>query len=220
MFSRRGRALLAPVLLAVLGTPAAETATPGDTWEPVAETAAGRIYHRAVTDSQVPEAMIITRFAAPPAQVHAVVTDYNRFADFIPHVGESRILRTAGGIQWVYHHLRFPGPVADRAYIIRSSDTHDDAPEDYFHVAWQLSERDFPDVDLSAGLRPERFSGFWELRPLEGTSQTIARYGVHSDPGGWIPAWLVSRMTDRYLQQVVQAVRERLASLARNDVRR
>jgi hypothetical protein len=33
---------------------------------------------------------------------------------------------------------------------------------------------------------------------------------VHSDPGGIIPDWLVTRMTDRYIQEVIMALRRRL----------
>ena len=42
------------------------------------------------------------------------------------------------------------------------------------------------------------------------TRSTEAHYAVHSDPGGIVPGWLVTGMTERYIQQVVEAVRHRL----------
>lgn len=186
---------------------AGATDAPG--WVPVAVTRAGRIYHRDVQASPVPMIMIATTFKAPPGRVHAVVTDYDRFAEFIPNVLESRVLTRERSHQWVFHHLHFPGPVADRVYVFMSTDSPGSEQSGY-RVEWHLSERQFPGVDVSAGIRPQRFSGFWELRPAADGAATEARYAVHSDPGGYIPAWLVARMTDRYVEQVIEAVAERL----------
>jgi hypothetical protein len=188
-----------------------ETAAGPPAWRMIADTAQGRLFHRSVVGSSIPEAMIAARLDAPPGRVHALVTDYDHFAEFIPNVAESRVLRQAGDIQWVYHHLHFGGPVADRVYVIESRDAASHPPENHYRVEWTLSDRRFPVSDAGAGVRPRSFSGFWELRPLEGGAATEAVYGVHSDPGGLIPDWLVVKMTDRYIQQVIAAVRQRLA---------
>jgi hypothetical protein len=201
--------LLIYLMLHMVMLHGSEYATGAAGWTAQAATGAGRIYHREVQDSLVPLVMIATSFNSDPAAVHAIVTDYDRFAGFIPHVLESRVLRREGSHQWVFHHLHFPGPVADRVYVFRSTDSGS-AAEPGYRVEWQLSDRRFPGVDTSVGIRPQRFSGFWELRPAAQGTATEARYAVHSDPGGYIPAWLVVRMTDRYVQQVVEAVRERL----------
>lgn len=177
-------------------------------WQPVRDTDSGRVYHRAVEDSPIPAIMIATRFAAAPAQVQRLVTDYDSFAEFVPYVRESRVLAREGHRQWVLHRLRFPGPLAERAYVFRSSDS---TQETVYRVEWQLSERRFEGIDLAGAVQPRRFSGFWELRPEAGETATRARYAVHSDPGGLLPAWLVTRVTERYVQQVVEAVRDRLS---------
>lgn len=193
---------------AIIASTATET---GDApWQAVGNSLQGKIYHRAVTGSSLPEAMIVARFAAPPARVHATVTDYGHFAEFIPNVAESRVLLQTGGRQWVFHHLHFTGPVADRAYIIESTDAASRPQENYYRVDWTLSSRDFHGIEGTKGIRPRAFSGFWELRPLQGGLDTEARYAVRSDPGGLIPDWLVVKMTDRYIQQVITAVAQRL----------
>ena len=176
-------------------------------WQPVGDTDSGRLYHRALEDSPVPAIMIATWFAAAPAQVQRLVTDYDRFAEFVPYVRESRVLARAARQQWVLHRLRFPGPLAERAYVFISSEG---AQGSAYRVEWRLSGRRFAGVDLDGAVQPRQFSGFWELRPEAGASGTLARYAVHSDPGGLLPAWLVTRLTERYLQQVVEALRARL----------
>jgi ribosome-associated toxin RatA of RatAB toxin-antitoxin module len=154
--------------------------------------------------------MIVTTFDVTPDRVHTVVVDYDHFAEFIPNVSESRVVANEGDDQWVYHHLHFSGPIADRVYVIRSTNNDSRVRQPYYRVDWVLDDRSFPDIDLSAGIRPDALSGFWELRAVGNTNTTEARYAVHSDPGGLIPGWLVKKMTDRYLQQVVEAVRHRL----------
>ncbi|MEA2094398.1 MAG: SRPBCC family protein [Pseudomonadota bacterium] len=179
-------------------------------WQLISETRAGRIYHRDVEGSSIPMAMVVTQFESSPATLYAVVTDYEHFEDFIPNVVESRVIRASEGFQWVFHRLHFPGPVADRVYVIRSQKQSGRIREGWFRVTWQLAAGMLAEVDTARGIEPESFSGFWDLRPLGDGKTVEARYAVHSDPAGFIPVWLVVKMTDRYLQQVVTAVRERL----------
>jgi ribosome-associated toxin RatA of RatAB toxin-antitoxin module len=183
-----------------------------DGWSLVETTTAGRIYHREVEGSSVPWAKIVTTFDASPERVFAVVVDYEHFTEFIPNVFQSRVMAHEGKTQWVYHRLRFSGPIADRAYLIRSTDRECRARQSCYRVEWALDDRSFQDIDLSVGIQPKVFSGFWELRSTDKPNRTEARYAVHSEPGGFIPGWLVTRMTDNYMQQVVEAVRERLGA--------
>ena len=180
-----------------------------DEWLPVRETPSGYLYHRASGDSSPPWTMITASFAAAPERIYAMVTDYDHFPVFVPYVAESRVVRESGDAQWVYHRLHFPGPIADRRYVFVSRNSRPAA--DYYRVEWELSDEVFPDVDLSRGVRPQSFSGFWEIQAGRDAGSTQARYAVHSDPGGMVPGWLVSSMTDRYAGQVVQAIRQRLA---------
>jgi hypothetical protein len=176
----------------------------------IADTAEGRLYHRDVPGSSLPEAMIVTRLDASPGRVFALVTNYDRFAEFIPNVVESRVLEQNGARTWVFHHLHFGGPVADRVYVIESSDASSRPLVHHYRVEWRLSARHFPVLDRASGVRPQAFSGFWDLRPLGDGASTQAAYAVHSDPGGMIPRWLVTAMTDRYIREVITALRRRL----------
>jgi ribosome-associated toxin RatA of RatAB toxin-antitoxin module len=168
--------------------------------------------------SAIPQVLIATHLAAPAAAVYGVVTDYAHFADFIPDVAESRIIRTAGDAQWVFHRLHFTGPVADRVYVMRSVGRTGSADTYAYRVEWALAPEAVPTGEQ--GIAPRQFSGFWELRPADDGKTTEARYAVHSDPGGRIPVWLVSRMTDRYVREVVRAVRGRLEQVDPNTGRR
>lgn len=140
------------------------------------------------------------------------VPDYE---DFIPDVAESRIIRAAGDVQWIFHRLHFAGPVADRVYVMRSVGRTTGTGA--YRVEWALAPEAVPAGEQ--GIAPRQFSGFWELRTADDGKTTAARYAVHSDPGGRIPVWLVSRMTDRYVREVVRAVRARLGWVDRSTGR-
>ena len=198
----------AMLLCGLLLSEAGQAGQPG--WVPIRTTPSGQIYHRDSGHPSIPWARIVTQYAASPARVHAMVTDYDHFTEFIPNVTESRIVSEAGSNQWVYHHLHFPGPIADRAYLIKSNSSGSRPEEQYFRVAWELADRELSGVDLTTGIRPDAFSGYWEIHPGESPGSTVAHYAIFSDPGGFIPGWLVVAHTDRYIQQVVEAIRERL----------
>ena len=179
-------------------------------WHQVLETAEGPVLHRCHPGSPVDEVMIEAHFRSAPERLYALVNDYDAFADFIPDVAESRVLERHGMEQWVFHRLHFPGPVADRAYVMKSTAVVTPRPHPVWRVDWALSDRVFSGVEPAKGIHPDSLSGFWVIEPAGGTGMTNARYAVHSDPGGLLPAWLVMHMTDRYVQQVVAAVRTRL----------
>lgn len=200
------------VVLSGLWPVAEVTAADCRQWQPVRKSEAGGLFHRCRPGSGLPEVMIETRFMATPRRVYDVVTDYDRFVEFIPHVRTSRVLeRQADGTRWVYHQLDLPAPVADRVYVIRSRDRVSHNPGGYYRVDWELAGRTFPVLQDAAGVQPVAFSGFWELVPADDGRSTDARYSLYSDPGGLVPDWLVARMTGRYMEQVVAAIRQRLA---------
>jgi len=202
--------MLLAVLMPGAGTSCAESAVDCRQWRHVRDTAEGPVFHRCRPGSTVAEVMIQTRFQTAPEHLYTLVNDYGAFGDFIPNVVESRVLERVGPVQWVYHHLHFPGPVADRAYVMKSTGSIPAAPGNAWRVDWALSERVFPRVDMTAGILPDSFSGFWEIEPGDGAGMTRARYALHADPGGLVPGWLVVRMTDRYVQQVIAAIRRQL----------
>jgi ribosome-associated toxin RatA of RatAB toxin-antitoxin module len=209
-------------LTLLAGTAAAETPAPAGVfqdpvleagWQAVSERNGLRLYNRAVPGAAVPAALARVRIEVPPARLFAVITDYDRFAEFVPYVVHSRVVRRDAGRRLVSQHLRFPGPVADRHYVIESRDTVTPLPPERWRVEWRLApEKDFPALE-EKGITPAAFTGYWELTPAAGGAATDAIYALHFDPGGALPAWLVTFAMNRYLPRVIDAVRARAASL-------
>ncbi len=197
---------------------AASRAQPiGQGWQLVKEVEGIRIFHRRMHGSAYPQAMARTVFGAPPQRVHAVVSDYDHFADFIPYILESKTLGRREGIRWVYQRLRFPGPISDRRYIIRVEDLLGQARDGYYRVQWRLASNEIYPIPNRSGVVPTIMSGFWDLRPAADGTETDAAYVVHLDPGGMLPAWLMSFAADRYLSKVMAAVRDRIHRVPREQ---
>jgi ribosome-associated toxin RatA of RatAB toxin-antitoxin module len=178
-------------------------------WQAVSARDGLRLYNRAVPGAAVPAALARVRIEVPPARLFAVITDYDRFAEFVPYVTRSQVVRREAGLRRVSQHLRFPGPVADRHYVIESRDTITPSPQERWRVEWRL----VPEKDLAAsgetGITPVAFTGYWELTPVAGGAATDAIYSLHFDPGGALPSWVVTFAMNRYLPKVIDAVRAR-----------
>ncbi len=188
-------------------------------WHFVTERQGIRVYNRPWPGSPIPEALARTVFRVPPERLYAVITDYDHFAEFIPYVTSSRILRQEGETGYVHQHLRFPGPVADRYYTITSSAASSRPRDNFFRVEWHLVPESSVIAPAEEGVVPPAFSGFWELSPSANGTATEAMYSIHFDPGGALPSWLVALMMNRYLTQVVEAVRTKATQPASGDRR-
>ncbi len=178
-------------------------------WQTVSEQDGLRLYNRAVPGAAVPAALARVRIEVPPARLFAVITDYDHFADFVPYVTRSQVVHREAGLRRVAQHLRFPGPVADRHYVIESRDSITSSPSERWRVEWRLvAERD-PPASRETGITPNAFTGYWELTSVAGGTATDAIYSLHFDPGGALPSWLVTFAMNRYLPKVIDAVRTR-----------
>ena len=82
-------------------------------------------------------------------------------------------------------------------------------------MEWRLSDNEAYALADASGVDPAVMSGFWDLRPSGGGTKTDATYVVHFDPGGVLPAWLMSLVTDSDLPKVMAAVRDRVRSMSR-----
>jgi hypothetical protein len=162
-----------------------------------------------VPGAAVPAALARVRIEVPPARLFAVITDYDRFAEFVPYVVHSRVVYRENGLRRVSQHLRFPGPVTDRHYVIESRDSYTPLPQEHWRVEWRLVPEPNRPAPGEAGITPAAFTGYWELAPVSSGAATDAIYSLHFDPGGALPAWLVTFAMNRYLPKVIDAVRAR-----------
>jgi uncharacterized protein YndB with AHSA1/START domain len=191
-----------------------------EAWHLASDSEGVRIYHPAASDPAVHGIRAEIVFDAAPEQVHRVITDYDHFAEFVPDVTQSSVIRCAGNVRWVHQRLEFPPPVAPREYVLQITDRLQPAPGVYARIDWTLDPSPEYGVQRTGAVAPRRFTGFWVLRPVEGGNATAAKYRVQFDAGGVLPQWLVTPMTDRYALSVIEAVGDRIGMVALGSANR
>ncbi len=185
-----------------------QAAAGAEGWDPLRQVGNIEIYRKSVAGSRFPALLARTPMAAPAARVYRVISDYDHFADFVPAVSASRVVARSGANTRVYQRLDLPMLVADRHYVIRVRDALD-AAQRVIRVTWQLDESRSRALPPGDALLPETFTGYWRLTDTPDGSGCDAVYSIHVDPGGRLPAWLYSRAAERYVTDVVEAVRQR-----------
>jgi hypothetical protein len=180
-------------------------------WTFIEEAEAVRTYNRESSRSRVREVVAKAIIDGPSWRAFAAVSDYDRYADFMPYVKQSETVRNDGGVRWVFQHLAFFFPISDRSYTIKLTDAASRPKDQFYCVEWSLAEdgaamRDMP------GIVPSVNDGFWILRPLAGGMKTDVTYFLHSDPGGWLSAGIIDRVNRVALPAVIRALQKRMTN--------
>jgi ribosome-associated toxin RatA of RatAB toxin-antitoxin module len=180
-----------------------------DDWEYLRQVDGIELYRKSVAGSRFPALLARARIAVPARNVFRVISDYDHFTGFVPAVTASRVLERSGANTRVYQRLGLPMLFTDRHYVIRITDTLDEA-HGLVRVNWQLDAERSRALSPTDAVLPEAFTGFWRLTDTPGASGCEAIYAIHVEPGGRLPAWLFSRAAERYVTDVVEAVRKQV----------
>lgn len=132
--------------------------------------------------------------AFDPAQVWAVLTDFEARPRFAPGAKEARIVKSEGDRVWVAQHLK----VLFSDIRFQSVNTLD--PE-HGILSWTL--------DRSVPHDIEETIGTWALFPI-GTRQTLVKYGAAIDSGRPVPGFVEDFLSQRSLPGLLAGVRDEL----------
>jgi len=140
-------------------------------------------------------------FAAPPARVQGVLTDYGRHARVVKGVAESRVLSRGRSELVVYQRLDLP-VLDDRDYTLAVSWG---ARGSQLWVKFACANQRGPAPSRGV-VRVWTHTGGWLLQPTLGGRATQARYQVQLDLGGSLPRWMARSGAGRELPQLFAAI--------------
>lgn len=164
---------------------------------------------------------------ASPEACFSLVTDYERFGDFMPFVQYTKLLDSERVNDdtmknWVFFYLN-PPMVANRFYTIELVDERNvDGRLGVYRSSWSLDasgRRKTPDDrDIKPRIRggfkkpveTPLNDGFWLFEPLEGGRKTKVTYWVWTNPGGSIPPGIADKANTIALPKLWTAFVERL----------
>ena len=132
--------------------------------------------------------------AAPMDVVLGVITDYERYPEFLPEMGLVRVVSRDDTAVVVEFQLEF---IMKVTYQIRITETPPDA------VSWVLEESRMMSVN----------DGSWKLKSLDdGTTEVV--YGLKVELKGRIPDSVSDRLTEKALPQTLARFKDRAETIA------
>jgi ribosome-associated toxin RatA of RatAB toxin-antitoxin module len=129
---------------------------------------------------------------APVEKVFQVVTDYERYAEFLPEVKEVRTSNRKGNVVDVHYKVDV---VKTIKYSIRATE---EPPK---KMSWTFIEGEM--------MRDNK--GSWQLEP-EGEGKTKATYTVEMALGPLVPKAIVNALVDTSLPKMLEAFKKRAES--------
>ena len=175
-------------------------------WKMVNNAEGVSVWSRKVPASQLHEIKAETVMEAPLERVWQVLTDVERFPEFMPYVMEVRILGPAGSRGRYEYHLIDPPLVNRRDYTLRTFNEMDET-KGIYRRCWVLAKGKGPDP-VQGVVRIRTCQGRWTVTRLD-ESKTRVEYYLFTDPGGFIPVWLANKAHTMTLPELMKAVRQR-----------
>ena len=187
----------------------------GEPFQKVAETRDGIVvWMRASPDPSCAVKEVLAEAVFPGVTRDAfwrAVCDVERYAEFVPFVRESRVVRRDAltGDVWVYNAVK-PPVASARDYTIRVSSRPAAGADQPHRSSWTADPREGPGPRKGA-IRLAQNRGSWELRGTREGSVAL-RYRVLTDPGAALPAWLVDAANKSSVPDVLRAFAARATS--------
>lgn len=196
-------------------------------WKEDVKSADYRTFYQDSAGGETRKVLLMGVLNASPEACFALVTDYERFSDFMPFVQFTRLLDSERVNDdtvknWVFFYLN-PPMVANRFYTIELWDEKNvDGRLGVYRSRWSMDlsgRRKTPDDrDIKPKIRggfkkpveTPLNDGYWLFEPLEGGRKTKVTYWVWTNPGGSIPPGIADKANSIALPKLWTAFVERL----------
>ena len=122
----------------------------------------------------------------------SVLTDFERWPDFMPLIDGTRVERRLGAKAWVEQHYS--------VMLVPLSHTtiYDLAPRDG-RLSWSLDEDAHHDIASSRGA--------WTLVPIADGRETLVRYDARMSAGRVVPEFVQQMLRERSLDELLAGLR-------------
>lgn len=128
----------------------------------------------------------------PPAQVWEVLTDFERWPEFMPLVQNTRVARRDGERMWVEQQYRI-------LFRAMAHTTIYELDPRAGRLGWQLDTNAPHDIAASQGR--------WQLVPVAEGRDTLVRYAARMSAGRAVPEFVAKMLRERSLEQLLANLR-------------
>jgi hypothetical protein len=180
-----------------------------DGWEQISDKGGVLVFRRSVPGSPLKSMKGIGTVNASPATVALVLLDDDRAPEWVDSLAESKVVKVNSPYDYIeYNHIAMPAFIHDREFVTHV--TMGVRRED--KIAFIKSE---PGDDGAVPYRKKiirgQLSGYYELKSLDGGKRTQLTIELHSDPKGWIPAWVVNLFQKDWARETIAGIRRQVA---------
>jgi hypothetical protein len=137
--------------------------------------------------------------AYPPDEVWEVLTDFESWPGFMPHLTASAVTQREGRRQWVQQSFRILMTPMRHTTIYELDPVRG-------KLSWELDLE--KDHDIAGS------HGSWELAPADGGRSTLVRYVSQLDSGRRVPAFVERMLFERSIDELFASLRRELARRA------
>lgn len=178
-------------------------------WKLETDIAGIKVYSRAVEGSQFRQIKATAAVNATFESVIGILTDYPNYKLWMNNITDSQIIeKSADTLNYVYAYEDTPWPVQNRYCVSKMTlDQQTDVATLHFESVprYMKSPRD--------AIEFARHKGYWKIS--RNKSGCEIEYLLESNPGGYVPSWLVNQMAYGGPARTIQNLR----SLAENKTR-
>ena len=195
-------------LLAGLSFASTAEAGSARVWRHVATTDGVVVSARDIPGQAFPEFRGVLVMKADIFQLLAILDDTKRHCEWQANCKVMRVVRNYDAFnRLIYHRLDSPWPVSDRDVVFRAGVTVDWPRRivlSRFHAVRGAIKK------KSGVVRITRMHGSFKFELLP-SGKVRATYQVFSDPGGWLPVWLVRGASKKIPLHTLRGLRAQLA---------
>ncbi len=196
------------MMVAAKSAPARAGKVGPDGWEQIADKEGVQVYRKSVPKSPLKSMKGVGVVDAPVATVALVLLDDARAPEWVDSLAESRVVRTLSVHDYIeYNHIAMPAICRDREFVTHVMLSSDPARK----VGIIKSE---PGSDPSVPPHPKRIRGtlasYYELKAIDGGTRTLLSIELHSDPKGWLPAWVVNLFQKDWARITIAGIRKQV----------
>ncbi|MBI2027196.1 MAG: SRPBCC family protein [Deltaproteobacteria bacterium] len=128
---------------------------------------------------------------SPIKKVFEVVTDYEKYPEFIPEMKKVEVLEDEDSVKVVRFHLNLLKPIQ---YTIRC-----EVVKSPFEMTWKLIDSDFFKEN----------DGGWKLKKI-GDGETQATYYISCDFKMFMPAMIINKIVSAQLPKMLSCFKKRI----------
>lgn len=175
-------------------------------WKLISDKDQISIYSQAVPESKIKAIKVVCLVDATLAQMVALLLDVEAGTQWVYKTKSCRLVKkVAPGELFYYSEISLPWPLDNRDFVAHLRTTQDSVSK--------VVTIDGPVVSGMVPLkqnvvRVSNSKGRWVLSPLPG--KVRIEYTLHTDPGGYIPAWAVNLFAAEGPMETFKSMKQQL----------